>query len=236
LLAASALRDNGALRVILIAPYLAYMRQDMAFNSGEAVSQRAIGTLLQSWFDAVLSVDPHLHRVASLHEIMPTIPARSISAAPALSAALAGMDAPILVGPDSESRQWVEAIAAPLSLDVLVGEKTRNGDRDVAIVIPGIEKVAGRHTVLVDDVISSGQTLAVAAQLLKRAGAGQIEALATHCLAHDADLARLAQSDIARVRSAQTVPGPTATIGIASLLAGEIAAQGWLGKVWNYNE
>lgn len=52
LLAASALRDGGAKRVILIAPYLAYMRQDVPFHEGEAVSQRVIGKLLAAWFMA----------------------------------------------------------------------------------------------------------------------------------------------------------------------------------------
>ena len=63
LLTAASLRDGGADRVILIAPYLAYMRQDMAFHPGEAVSQQVIGRLLAATFDGVATVDPHLHRV-----------------------------------------------------------------------------------------------------------------------------------------------------------------------------
>ena len=61
LLAASALRDAGAAAVTLVAPYLCYMRQDKAFNPGEAVSQRAIGALLAQAFDGLVAVDPHLH-------------------------------------------------------------------------------------------------------------------------------------------------------------------------------
>src|SRR5690606_8630460 len=80
LLAASALRDSGARRVLLVAPYLAYMRQDIAFQPGEAVSQRVIGKLLAAHFDAVMTVDPHLHRTRSLEAIMPGIRVASISA------------------------------------------------------------------------------------------------------------------------------------------------------------
>jgi len=104
LLAASAARDSGAERVILVAPYLAYMRQDKAFHPGEAVSQKVIGGLLASHFDALLTVDPHLHRVATLSEAIPGISAISLSAAPLLTALIDAGDNPIIIGPDSEWR------------------------------------------------------------------------------------------------------------------------------------
>ncbi|OCC25396.1 phosphoribosylpyrophosphate synthetase [Croceicoccus estronivorus] len=226
LLAASALRENGAGKVILVAPYLSYMRQDIAFHPGEAVSQRVIGALLAQHFDAVVTMDPHLHRIHDLGEVMPGIAAFSLSAAPALSAALEGSEETILVGPDSESRQWVEAIAAPLGLDVLVGEKERHGDRNVSISIPGIERAAGRKAILVDDVIASGATLVEAAHLLRQAGASGVEALATHCLAQPDDLARMEAAGITRIRSTDSVAGPTASIPTASLLADAIRTEG----------
>ncbi|MCX7863828.1 MAG: ribose-phosphate diphosphokinase, partial [Novosphingobium sp.] len=170
LLAASAFRENGARRVVLVAPYLAYMRQDMAFHPGEAISQKVIGRLISQHFDGLVTLDAHLHRIASLSEAVPAIPAINLSAAPVLARAIDAKDNPLLIGPDSESRPWVEAIAAPLGLDLLIGEKRRHGDRDVALTIPGIEAAAGRNALLVDDVISSGHTLMAAARLLREAG------------------------------------------------------------------
>lgn len=227
LLAAWALRDNGAARVILIAPYLAYMRQDAAFHPGEAVSQRVIGKLLAAQFDALLTLDPHLHRTHSLGAIMPGVEAVSLSAAPLLAAALDPRNDPLLVGPDGEARQWVERISARLGLEFILGRKRRNGDRDVQLELPDAERASGRRVVLVDDLVSSGATLAAAARLLDAAGAERIEAMATHCLADEADLEELRRAGIASIRATESVPGPVATVPIAGLLANEIRRLAW---------
>ncbi|HNB45474.1 MAG TPA: ribose-phosphate pyrophosphokinase-like domain-containing protein, partial [Burkholderiaceae bacterium] len=71
LITAPTARLQGAERLLLASPYLAYMRQDIEFTPGEAVSQRHIARLLGQHFDAIVTVDPHLHRIASLDEVMP---------------------------------------------------------------------------------------------------------------------------------------------------------------------
>lgn len=228
LLAASALRDGGAQRVMLLAPYLAYMRQDKAFHPGEAVSQRVIGRLIADHFDALATLDPHLHRIKRLDQAVPGIPAFGLSAAPALAAAMPQKSDLLLVGPDAESRPWVEAIAGPLGLDVLVGEKRRCGDREVDLAIPGIERVAGRPVVLVDDVISSGTTLIAAATMLRDSGAGEIEAIATHGLASSEALAQISGAGVSRIRTTLSVANPTACIPIADILANGVRSAGWI--------
>jgi ribose-phosphate pyrophosphokinase len=224
LLAISALRDGGAERVVLVAPYLGYMRQDMAFNPGEAVSQRVIGQMLATACDALVTVDPHLHRTPSLADVVPGIVAVNVAAAPVIAEAIAARITPetILVGPDGESRPWVEAVARPLGLDVLVGEKVRRGDRQVEIVLPAAARVAGRPVLLVDDLISSGGTLRECARLLTAAGARIVGAAATHCLASADDLAALAAAGIVPVMATDSVPGPAATIPLAAALAAAI--------------
>jgi ribose-phosphate pyrophosphokinase len=227
LLAASALRDSGASRVVLVVPYLAYMRQDVAFHPGEAVSQRVVGQLLAEHFDALLTLDAHLHRTGALSEIMPGIDAASVSAAPLLAAALDGTD-PLLVGPDEESLQWVEAIARRCGSEFLLGRKRRLGDREVELTIDGIGRAAGRTVVLVDDLVSSGGTIETAARLLREAGAARIEALATHCLAGADELEAIRSAGVSSLRATDTVAGPAGVLAIAGLLAGELARRGWL--------
>ncbi len=120
LFASEALRRGGARRLVLVAPYLCYMRQDAAFHDGEAISQKVVGKLLAQAFDRVVTVDAHLHRTANIGDVFPGIDASNLSAMPAIADALrAGKLDPhtVVVGPDDESRPWVSELAAMLSLD-----------------------------------------------------------------------------------------------------------------------
>lgn len=227
LFAAAALRDRGARRVMLIAPYLGYMRQDIAFRPGEAVSQRVIGKLLAGAFDGVLTIDPHLHRVHALDEVMPGIAAIAATAAPVLAAAIDRQGAPVLAGPDSESRQWVAEVARIAGLPFIVGTKLRHGDRDVEIAFPDAGAVAGQPVVLVDDLVSSGRTLIEAATVLRAAGAARIDALAVHCLASAEDIAAMHAAGIASIRATDTITGPVADLSVAPVLAQALRHQGW---------
>ena len=225
LLAADGLRRRGAARITLVAPHLPYMRQDAAFAPGQAVSQQVIGRLLAGAFDAVVTVDPHLHRTPDLGAVLPGAQAISVSAAATIAQALQGRlpaDA-VLIGPDAESRPWVAAVAAPLGLDHLVASKQRHGDRSVAISVPDPGR---RPAFLVDDMLSSGGTLIACAGQLRAAGATLAGAAVTHCLAGAADLARLAAAGITPLLACDSVPGPAATIPLAPLLAAALRQHG----------
>ena len=227
MLAASALRDAGTGTLILVTPYLCYMRQDVAFHPGEAVSQKAVGRFLDGIFDGIVTVDPHLHRTPDLSAVFPGSRAVALSAAPLFVDRLqsdgAGKDT-VLVGPDAESRQWVEAVAKPLGLDVLIGEKTRRGDRGVDIELPGREQAAGRPAVIIDDVVSTGATLVQCARQLTGAGAAPIEVLAVHALWGDDDERLLRAAGISRLRSTDSIPHASNAIPLAPLIAEALRA------------
>jgi ribose-phosphate pyrophosphokinase len=231
LLLASVLAEAGSARPILVAPYLPYMRQDVAFRRGEAVSQRVVGRLLAAAFQAVLSVEPHLHRTLRLADVFPGANALAIPAAPALAQELLSLPgpAPLLVGPDRESEPLVSAVARLAGAECLVLEKTRHGDRSVSIGPTQRERVQGRPIVLIDDVVSTGATLVEAAQRLRAAGAARIEALIVHALFDAAAAAALIAAGIGRVRSCDTLPHPTNAIGIGALIADAIRGHDLLG-------
>lgn len=197
LLAARGVRELGVRHLTLVAPYLAYMRQDAAFVPGETVSQRIVGRFIAELFDALITVDPHLHRIDRLDQAVPVSQACVLSGAPVLAELIVSRrERPLLVGPDAESRQWVASAAARHGLEHAVCSKIRHGDRSVEIALPDIP-FAGRHAVLLDDVASTGHTVATAARLLRKAGAASVDLAVTHALfAGDAlDLIRAAGID-----------------------------------------
>ncbi|TNE64385.1 MAG: ribose-phosphate diphosphokinase [Alphaproteobacteria bacterium] len=229
MLAATALKDGGATRLVLVCPYLCYMRQDMAFSAGQAVSQRVVGRWLADIFDRVITVDPHLHRIATLGEALPGIEADALSAAPLIAEALAGDPAlrnAVLVGPDGESRQWVAAVAAQAGLDFIVAEKERFGDRQVQISLPQAGRAKGRPAVLVDDLVSSGATVCRAAALLQDAGATRIEVVAVHVLASAADMDRMRAAGVVRLQSTDSILHASNSISLTPLLVSALQGEG----------
>jgi ribose-phosphate pyrophosphokinase len=227
LLTAGALRDGGAQSILLAAPYLGYMRQDIAFSRGEAVSQRIIGRVLAAHFDAFLSVDPHLHRTPALRDVFTGAPALAISAAPAIAAAVRRKDYSVdtlVIGPDAESRPWVTAVAKPLGLSWATALKRRSGDRDVDISLPKNLAVRGRPVLLVDDLISTGGTIARIAGLLKAAGAAAIDAYVTHALFSPEDHRMMTAAGVRRIASCDTVLHPTNAVDIIPDIARDLQA------------
>ncbi|MGE0072093.1 MAG: ribose-phosphate diphosphokinase [Thiomonas sp.] len=169
LMAADTLRELGAAQVGLVAPYLAYMRQDTRFVAGQAVSARVYARLLSAHLDWLLTVDPHLHRIHDLGEIY-TLRSRVLHAAPRLAQWIAAhVDAPLIIGPDGESAQWAADVAARVGAPVVVVQKTRLGDTDVRSTIPDLHRYPGRTPVLLDDIISTGRTLVAALDHLRAA-------------------------------------------------------------------
>ena len=219
LLVAGTARTLGATHLTLVAPYLAYMRQDIAFHCGEAVSQRIVGDFLAGLFDAVITVDPHLHRVATLQEAVPAKKAVVLSAAPLLADLIAShRQQALLVGPDEESAQWIAKAAARHALDFIVCRKIRHGDRSVEISLPQ-GKVQGRATVLLDDVASSGHTLASAARQLIAAGAGSVDVAVTHALFADGAVQLIKDAGVTHIWSADCIHHPSNAVSMAPLIA-----------------
>ena len=219
LLAAQTARALGARHLTLVAPYLAYMRQDMAFTPGEAISQRIVGQFLSTIVNAIITVDPHLHRVAKLQELVPGASAVLLTGTEILSDLIVQRrQRPLLIGPDAESRQWITLAARRHGLDHAVCTKVRSGDHAVQVVLPPID-VASRAVVILDDIASTGQTIAAAARLLRAAGAASIDAAVTHALFAPQALERLRAAGVGEVWSTDCIAHPSNSVSMAPLLA-----------------
>ncbi|WP_372661057.1 ribose-phosphate diphosphokinase [Hydrogenophaga sp.] len=223
LLAAQSARQLGARHLTLVAPYLAYMRQDMAFNPGEVVSQRVIGHFLANLFDAVITLDPHLHRVATLREAIPLPDAVALSGAPLLADHIAQQRQNVLLlGPDEEALQWVALAAQRHGWDHGVCRKTRHGDRQVDVALPDLP-LKGRQVVLMDDVASSGHTLAQAARQLRAAGAASVDAAVTHALFAEGAVRLVREAGVGEIWSTDCIAHPSNAVSIVPLVAHTLA-------------
>ena len=219
LYAAAAARDGGARSVGLVAPYLAYMRQDKAFHPGEAVTSRSFARLLSEAFDWIVTVDPHLHRFRTLDEIY-TIPGFTVAAAAPVGEWIrANVDRPVIIGPDEESGQWVEEIARVAGAPSAVLRKTRRGDYDVSIAADGLDLPKGATPVIVDDIASSARTMIEAVEIVRSAGARAPVCVAVHAIFAGNAYEELRAAGAARIVSTNSVKHASNEIDLTPVLA-----------------
>jgi ribose-phosphate pyrophosphokinase len=217
---AATLRDHGARKVGLVAPYLAFMRQDNQFNPGEGITSTYFARLVSSSVDWMVTVDPHLHRHHSLEGLY-TIPTTIARSAPAIAAWIAKeIQHPYLIGPDAESEQWVSAVAEQCGAPFVILEKTRRGDRDVSVSAPPAG-LNGHTPVLIDDIVSTGKTLIEATRQLRAAGSAAPMCVAIHAVFadHDSVLEDLRSAGAAGIVTCNTIVHASNQICVAAHLA-----------------
>lgn len=215
---ADAVRELGASRVGLVAPYLAYMRQDRRFHPGEAVTSRTFAGLLSRYVDWLVTIDPHLHRYRSLTQVY-VVPNRVVHAAPALAEWIAThVDRPVVVGPDEESAQWVKDVADRVGAPYVVMRKTRRSDRVVNVSAPDVNAYRMHTPVVVDDIVSSAQTMAETVKKLVAAGMRAPVCVGVHALFSETAEQALRDAGAAQIVTTTSVPHATSRIDIVPLL------------------
>ena len=219
LLASRTLRKQGCKRITLVSPYLSYMRQDMSFHPGEVISQQVIGQWLSELVDDVITVDPHLHRIDSLDTVIPNTNNKAVTAGSELGKFVKALKQEVfLLGPDEESLQWVKQVAESCNSAYSVATKQRRGDSEVNIQLPE-QNFTNQHIILVDDVISTGHTVAETATQLYVAGAKQVDVLVTHALFTKDAMKLLSSVNIKNIWSSDSITHKTNQISLSNLLA-----------------
>jgi len=213
-------RELGAASVGLVSPYLAYMRQDRRFEEGEAVTSRYFSKLISGYFDWLVTVDPHLHRYHELSEIY-SIPNHIVHAAPIISAWIKeNIDNPFLIGPDVESRQWVSEVAKDADAPYTVLSKIRTSDTSVEVSVPEISNWNDRTPVLVDDIISSGQTMIETLRHLSGVhGIKKPVCIGVHGIFADGAYKHILDSGASRVVTCNTIKHPSNGIDVSEYIA-----------------
>ncbi|MFZ3117986.1 MAG: ribose-phosphate pyrophosphokinase [Variovorax sp.] len=218
-------RELGARRVGIVAPYLPYMRQDMRFQAGEAVTSGTFARFLSQAFDWLVTVDPHLHRLAALSEVY-TVPADNVASAPAIARWVAANIAqPVIVGPDAESEQWASDVARRVGCPFIVLAKRRLGDRSVEISVPQAEAHAGRSPVLIDDIISSARTMAVAVRQVRSVFDREPVCIGVHAVFAADAVQALHEAGAGSVVTCNTLPHPSNGIDVMGDVAQAVRAR-----------
>src|SRR3989344_620362 len=128
-------KELGAKKVVGIVPYLAYMRQDKRFKGGECISAKEMAWMLNNSLDALITIDPHLHRIRKLNQIF-KIPAKNVSSVGAISEYVEkkfDADSTLIVGPDWESFQWARTVGKKAGMKSVIFLKQRFSSRRVKV-------------------------------------------------------------------------------------------------------
>lgn len=216
LFAAETARGLGASKIILIAPYLPYMRQDKVFEPGQGITSKYFARLISSYFDDLITLDPHLHRWHTLSSIY-NIPSHVLHTTDNIAFWIQQhVKKPLLIGPDVESKQWVRSIAEQVNAPYLVLKKYRTGDDRVQISISNIEQYHDCIPVLVDDIISTGTTMIETLKHLTSLNMPSPICMGIHAVfAHEAYQLLLA-SGVKKVITCNTIPHVSNGIDISN--------------------
>ncbi len=216
MLAADAAREYGAKKVILVATYLPYMRQDTHFENYDAASAYTIVKMLAIHFDKIVAIDPHLHRISSLREIAKN--AREITTSKLIAAYIQSQykDSFHIVGPDKESFHWARAVAALLGRKAIILRKVRHSSARVTIQ----GKPLGENVIIIDDIISTGHTILETIKIAKQYHAKKITCIGVHGIFANHSDKMIEQH--ATIVTTNTIPNRYARIDVAPLIVSEL--------------
>jgi len=215
-------KELGAKNICLVAPYLAYMRQDKRFNPGEGITSEYFASFLSSFVDKLITIDPHLHRRKSLSEIY-SIPSIALHAQHLITAWIKkNIEQPLLVGPDEESEQWVANAAKSIDVPYIVLKKNRKGDKEVEVSVPDVEHYLNHTPVLVDDIISTAQTMIQTVKHLKAAKMKAPVCIGIHAVFAGNAYQDLINSGVSKIVTCNCIVHPSNQIDVADLIAGAL--------------
>ena len=186
-------------QVIAVLPYMGYSRQDKLHRIGEPISARVIAKFIETTqFDEIIATDLHNDAIVGFFQI----PVIHVSALTTLADEVKKMniDNGIVISPDVGGVKRARNMAYLLDMPMVVMEKRRFLDKhDTSESYQIIGDVSGKTAIIVDDIISTGGTIAHAAESLKEAGAIGVVVAATHGVLAGEAVEKLSRAPIDRV-------------------------------------
>lgn len=226
LFAAETLRELGATKIGLVAPYLAYMRQDKQFHTGEGITSKYFAKVISTYFDWLITIDSHLHRWHTLNDIY-TIPTKNLSASTDIAEWIKNhIKQPVLIGPDKESTQWVSNIADRCEAPYLIVEKKRISDTNISATIPKLDSYVERTPVVIDDIISTAATMIETVKHIQLFKMKPITCIGVHAIFANDAYEKLTQIGVDNVITCNTISHQSNQIDISQLIVDAIKDSG----------
>jgi len=212
ILAAGIGKDYKAKKVILVAPYFPYLRQDTHFESYDSFSIKHISNLTKI-FDKIFVIDPHLQRIKNIKQISPNMTRLTTNSLIVDYIKSHFKEPYTIVGPDRESKQWDQEIASQLNKKAIILKKQRSSWFKVKIQ----DKYLGKNTIIIDDIIGTGNTIIKTIQVAKHHGAKKVSVIGIHgvLIGNAAKKIKCHASLI----TTNTIPNPHAKIDVSKIIS-----------------
>jgi ribose-phosphate pyrophosphokinase len=206
--------DRATNRLVL--PYMAYARQDKRFKPGEPISSRVVARALSQGVSEVITVNIHEKEVLKSF----SVPARNLSLAGDIGSYIRTLhlDNPLILAPDEGAMVFAAQVASAGGWECDHLEKTRLSGVEVKMA-PRQLSAESRSVVIVDDIISTGGTIATAAGMLYQQGAKDVFAACVHGVFTGGAYVRLMATGIRDVICSDTIERSCSRVSAADQIA-----------------
>ncbi|KYK22414.1 hypothetical protein AYK24_02265 [Thermoplasmatales archaeon SG8-52-4] len=206
----NAVKEAGAKEITVVIPYFGYARQDTKFKSGEPISAKAMANLISLNTDRVITVDPHKEYILDFF----STPAISCSAVPELAKYLKNKDIDMVLAPDKGALERAKQASKIIKCDFDYMEKTRIDGETIEIKPKKLDS-HNKNVAIIDDIISTGGTMAKSIQELKKYGAKNVFVACTHGLFAGDAIKKLNAAGCDEIISTDTVISEYSRVKIA---------------------
>jgi len=214
LLMQDAVHDAGAKKITVVLPYFGYSRQDKKFKEGESISARAVAQHISMYADYVITVDPHKEHILKFF----SVPAYSCSAVSTIAQYLKEKNIDFVLAPDNGAKERAKEAATLIDCEYDYLEKTRV-DGTIVKITPKKLDVRGKHVAIIDDIISTGGTMANSIKELKKQGAKTVSIACTHGLFVGGAKEKLLSADCDEIISTDTIETEFSKVSAADCIA-----------------
>jgi len=205
-----AVKEAGAKKITVVMPYFGYGRQDKKFEEGEPISAKTIASLISINADEVITVDPHKEHILDFFPIS----ASSCSAVPELAKYLKEKDIDLVLAPDKGALNRAKQASSIINCDFDYMEKTRIDGTTIEIKPKNLD-AQNKNVAIIDDIISTGGTMAKSITELKKHGANKIFVACTHGLFAGDAIKKLSSAGCDEIISTDTIKSVFSKVKIA---------------------